>query len=205
MSINLPKLTEDLNIIQSLDDQPTLTSSELKGRFDEAGNNIKDYINNILIKGISDALEVIDGFGDTIEEKMKTKFENIYHIGKVITTSEDINPSTYLGFGTWELIGKGKVLIGVDPNNAKFNQGGKTGGNESVKLSTANLPSFNLSNVVTNVSANTSNTADLSFVQGPVVTGINVYKGNVGFTNNNQKAIDITPMYETVYRYKRIA
>lgn len=203
MSINLPNLTEDLNIIQSVDDQPTLTSSELKERFDEAGNKIKDYINNVLIKGINETLKVVEGFENSIESKMKTKFEEIYHVGKIITTSEDINPSTYLGFGTWELIGKGKFLIGVDPNNEKFNQGGKIGGNESIKLSSANLPSFNLPNVVTNVSANTSNKADLTF-NGTVVTGINVSKGNVGFINNNQQSINITPMYETVYRYKRI-
>ena len=46
--MNLPKLTENLNIHQSLEDQPTLSSSELKVKFDEAGNKIKEYINNHL-------------------------------------------------------------------------------------------------------------------------------------------------------------
>lgn len=50
--MNLSKMTDDLNIIQTLADQPTLDSPTLKSKFDEAGNNIKNYINNILIKGI---------------------------------------------------------------------------------------------------------------------------------------------------------
>lgn len=54
MSVQIPQFTEDLNIISALADQPTLTSSELKAKFDEASNKIKNYINNILIDGIED-------------------------------------------------------------------------------------------------------------------------------------------------------
>lgn len=50
--MNLSKLTKNLDIITSLPDQPTETPTELKAKFDEAGNEIKDYINNILISGI---------------------------------------------------------------------------------------------------------------------------------------------------------
>lgn len=46
----LSKLTTDLNIHQSLPDQPNandgLTPEELKAKFDEAANLIKDYVNN---------------------------------------------------------------------------------------------------------------------------------------------------------------
>ena len=35
------------------------------------------------------------------------------------TTS--VNPSAYLGFGTWELWGKGKVPVGVDSGDSDFN------------------------------------------------------------------------------------
>ncbi len=50
--MNLPKLTKNLDIITSLPDQPTETPTELKVKFDEAGNEIKDFINDILISGI---------------------------------------------------------------------------------------------------------------------------------------------------------
>lgn len=42
------KLTEDLNIIQNLPDQPALSARELKAKFDEAVGIIKNYINNIV-------------------------------------------------------------------------------------------------------------------------------------------------------------
>lgn len=49
-------LNTDLNIIQSLDDLPNavggLTADELKARFDEGCNIIKDYINNVLIPSL---------------------------------------------------------------------------------------------------------------------------------------------------------
>lgn len=61
--IELEYLNGDLNIIQKLDDEPNdvggLTSAQLKAKFDEAGNAIKDYINNVLIPAIlaADATE----------------------------------------------------------------------------------------------------------------------------------------------------
>lgn len=51
-SLVIPELDEDLDVIQKLDDEPNdvggLTASELKAKFDKAGNIIKDYINNEL-------------------------------------------------------------------------------------------------------------------------------------------------------------
>lgn len=40
------KLTENLNIIQNLANQPTENAKELKRKFDEAGNIIKNYLND---------------------------------------------------------------------------------------------------------------------------------------------------------------
>lgn len=48
----LTKLTENLDVIQKLDDEPNdvdgLSAAELKAKFDKAGNAIKNYINNTL-------------------------------------------------------------------------------------------------------------------------------------------------------------
>lgn len=49
----LTKLTNDLNVVQGLPDSPNagvggLTSTQLKVKFDTAGNAIKDYLNNTL-------------------------------------------------------------------------------------------------------------------------------------------------------------
>lgn len=42
------ELTDNLNIISQLPDQPELSADALKEKFDEAGNTIKDYINGLL-------------------------------------------------------------------------------------------------------------------------------------------------------------
>lgn len=46
--MSLTKFTESTNIISELDDQPSLTATELKAKFDEAGGKIKTYLNNTL-------------------------------------------------------------------------------------------------------------------------------------------------------------
>lgn len=47
----------------------------------------------------------------------------------------NINPETYLGFGTWQLWGAGRVPIGVNTSDTDFNIPEKTGGNKSINLS----------------------------------------------------------------------
>ena len=55
-NIEITLLDGDLNIIQALDDEPNdvggLTSAELKAKFDEGPNKIKEYINGTLIPEI---------------------------------------------------------------------------------------------------------------------------------------------------------
>lgn len=48
----LTKLTDNLNIIQSLANKPPLEAEELKAEFDKAANSIKEYINEILTEEI---------------------------------------------------------------------------------------------------------------------------------------------------------
>lgn len=58
----IPVFDADLDIIQKLDDEPNdvggLTSSELKAKFDEAGNTIKDWLNG---QFIGPANNIVDG------------------------------------------------------------------------------------------------------------------------------------------------
>lgn len=60
MPVALQTLKDDLYVIQKLDDQPNdiggLTAEQLKLKFDEAPNKIKNYINNTLIPAISDTV-----------------------------------------------------------------------------------------------------------------------------------------------------
>ena len=46
--MSLTKFTGNTNVISELSDTPTETAVELKAKFDEAGNSIKNYINSTL-------------------------------------------------------------------------------------------------------------------------------------------------------------
>lgn len=54
--MSLTKFTGDTNNIQSLADQPNLTASQLKAKFDKTGDDIKTYINETLTTEIDTAL-----------------------------------------------------------------------------------------------------------------------------------------------------
>jgi len=58
----LPQLDTDVNIIQSLDDEPNdvtgLTPPQAKAKFDEAANIIKDYINQQLVPNAATLLDL---------------------------------------------------------------------------------------------------------------------------------------------------
>ena len=52
--------TDDMNIIQKLDDQPNdvggLSADELKEKFDEAGNKVKNFLNSTLIPELNNVI-----------------------------------------------------------------------------------------------------------------------------------------------------
>lgn len=52
--MSLPKLNDNLNIISSLPDKPTNSATELKEKFDTAGNIIKNFLNNIFIPKVEE-------------------------------------------------------------------------------------------------------------------------------------------------------
>lgn len=61
----------------------------------------------------------------------------VYPVGAVFTTTNSVNPGTYLSGTTWELFGAGKTLIGVDTSDTDFNAPEKTGGAKTVNLTHA--------------------------------------------------------------------
>lgn len=95
-------------------------------------------------------------FQKNVENVMRDKDEEKYYIGKVIIDIANINPATYLGFGTWELFGQGKCLVGVDVNDTDFNTILKTGGEKKHTLTVSETPSHthNFSATSGNQSAN---------------------------------------------------
>ena len=64
-----------------------------------------------------------------------------FHVGYVMITINNVNPSTYYG-GTWVRIAQGKTLIGVNEDDSDFSTVEKTGGSKTNKLYLKNMPKY---------------------------------------------------------------
>lgn len=51
-----------------------------------------------------------------------------FPVGSVFVSVVETNPATLLGYGSWEAIAAGRVLVGLDGTNVDFNAAEKTGG-----------------------------------------------------------------------------
>lgn len=104
--MSIRKMTDDLNIISSLPNRPTETAEELKARFDEASNLIKNYINDILTedaeKEIGEkASEITSAVNNTIENLRTSTEESINNLKEELESEfqEGIsNTLNYAGF-----------------------------------------------------------------------------------------------------------
>lgn len=75
-----------------------------------------------------------------IAEAIAERVSKDYPVGCVrIFMSASVNPATLYG-GTWERIGKGRTLIGVDESDDDFKTAGKTGGEKSHTLTENEMP-----------------------------------------------------------------
>ena len=83
--------------------------------------------------------ETFDTFQDNIENAITAikveilKEEN--PVGHIRFETTNVNPATYLGFGTWVLWGSGRVPIGVDTEQTEFDTVEKTGGSNTADIS----------------------------------------------------------------------
>ena len=77
-------------------------------------------------------------------EAVSAILELLWPVGEIYITRRSCAPDTWLGFGAWELYGKGKTLVGIDPDDTtgvdRFDALDNTGGSKRVALSAANLP-----------------------------------------------------------------
>lgn len=77
-------------------------------------------------------------------EALIAMFEILYPVGEIYITRRYCSPDTWLGIGVWELYGKGKTLVGIDPDDNtgdnRFNTLDATGGSKTVSLSSSQLP-----------------------------------------------------------------
>ena len=102
--------------------------------------DLKQYATNEeLNKKVSQT--TFDTFQDNIEKTITAiKIEILKEenpVGHIRFETTNVNPATYLGFGTWVLWGSGRVPIGVDASDSDFSTVEKTGGSKTADISHA--------------------------------------------------------------------
>lgn len=144
------------------------------------------------------------GIEKIIDQKLRERDEKRYYIGSIIIDTKNINPSDYLGFGTWEYFGEGKCLVGVDDTQTEFNTVEKTGGEKSHVLTINELAQHGHDG---------NGNAFIVFGETQPVKGIGeggLWTQGVGTmtttgtTGSNQAHNNLQP-YITVYIWKRIS
>lgn len=100
--------------------------------------------NTILGKGTPAIAIADDGvaFGTPYDESVGGNLQGIYKIGDIFLSTSSENPAERFG-GTWELISKGRTLVGVDESDTDFATAEKTGGEKTHKLTVAEMPAHN--------------------------------------------------------------
>lgn len=124
-----------------------------------------------------------------IKQEIKEKMELSFPIGKTYVTQTDTNPSTILGFGTWERV-KGKVLVGLDEDDTDgyFDEIGKEGGEKKHALSSNELP-------VNNIQTTTEQSGGTT--DGYIMRGSYNPNGSYNFGGSGS-SINITQPYRVV-------
>lgn len=101
-----------------------------------------EYTPQIDLTEINNQIQnIIDTLPSTIANAILEDNKKRYPIGKIILSEVGTNPATYLGFGTWELWGSGRIPVGIDIEDEDFNSAGKTGGEKEHTLTVNEMPS----------------------------------------------------------------
>lgn len=173
---------------------------EEKATFEEAlaGTDNSKYITPFTLSSVLGNL--VTQIQSAVENLMLERDKQKYHIGKLIFETSNTNPATYLGFGTWELWGAGRVPVGVDLNDIDFNEVEKIGGEKEHILTINEMPShphtFKYGKRLVTASGGDYAVPDYAELSGKDITTSSAGENNAH--NNVQPFI-------TCYIWKRIA
>ena len=218
--MSLTRYTGNTNVISELADAPTLTAEQLKAKFDEADGSEKTFLNSTLIPEIEQLVAtekstlqgLITALGTQLRAELSASIladnQAKYYVGKIIIDTENINPATYLGFGTWQLWGSGKVPVGVDTEDTDFNEVEKTGGSKE-KMLRAWIGAVNNDTGTLGYRAGTP-VSDSTYTNGLGVrssTPGNISKVNHStvVTQTDGNDVSIVQPYITCYMWKRVS
>lgn len=172
-------------------------SLEEKANKDDVSNSISDV--NTKITTTKTELEQL--ISDTALATKKA----LYPVGSLyINGSRSINPSQLLGFGTWEQIGQGRTLVGVDTSDNDFKTAGKTGGSKTHTLTVQELAPHSHAQKI----SATFDDGEFSGRADYDVDSDHMKAFGQGITTEETgggQAFNIMPPYVTVYIWERTA
>lgn len=93
------------------------TMNDLESRIDNG--KLDADLSNLLLEALKNSVVVRD---------------YVYQVGRVIEFGIEVDPNETVG-GTWLPFAEGRTTVGLDPNDADFNEVGKTGGSKTAKYS----------------------------------------------------------------------
>lgn len=132
----------------------------------------------------------------------------IYPVGSIYMTMAATSPADLFG-GAWTRIAKGRMLVGVDDNDADFASSGLTGGEKQHTLTTAELPNHNLNTnygLVKDSAIGSNGSTDYAFVRGTYSAFPATGSGNVSSSGTGGgQAHNNMPPYLACYIWQRTA
>jgi hypothetical protein len=75
-----------------------------------------------------------------VDYKFASLSSQPFPIGMVFLSIVSTNPNTLLGYGTWERISQGRMLVGVNESDGDFSYAGQQGGAKTHTLTTSQMP-----------------------------------------------------------------
>ncbi len=170
---------------------------------------------------ILDAQSSINNLEEFVANLILESDKKKHPIGSLEFNVSGNNPSSYLGFGTWELWGAGKVPVGVDISDTEFNTVEKTGGNKTHTHTTGNhtltiseMPEHGHANLIVDSTqlhwaAQYSYGTDQLGLGISEVTGNNIHTGTRGdseaHNHGDTGSSSTVQPYITCYMWKRTA
>lgn len=116
-------------------------TSEKIGDKEIKGANIADeqIESKHLAKSINDLFEAVKKDIEDLKPKIESVLSKAYPVGAIYCSTVETNPHDLFGFGTWEYIEQGRVLLS---QGDKYSAG-STGGAETHTLTTQEMPKHN--------------------------------------------------------------
>lgn len=112
---------------QQYTDEFTDWADQAKVAFESWVDTIHDILDESTAGHLQNEIEALQGEVSSLPS-ITDIIGAIYPVGSLYLSTSNINPSVYLGIGTWEQWGLGKVPVGVDSDQLEFNESEKIGG-----------------------------------------------------------------------------